>query len=142
TGRIIGRKQTVGGTGSFTFTGTGGSTLPASLTLSTAAQTTYVSQTFTNVVQGTYSVAETVPTGWDLTSSDCGGTPAAGNPPSFNLAAGGTVTCSFTDTKQATIIVRNHTLGGTCHYSFTVTVGSDLPQSLTPSTTAAPPTQS
>ena len=66
--------------------GTGGSNLPASITLLTASQSTYVSQTFTNVLPGTYQVGETVPSGWDLTATDCGGTPAASNPAAFTLA--------------------------------------------------------
>src|SRR5205823_1543526 len=96
-GTIIVQKQTIGGTGQFTFTGTGGNGLPASITLSTAAQSTYVSQTFTNILPGSYSVGENgPPSGWDLTASGC----TSGTPAGFTVAPGGTVTCSFTDTKE------------------------------------------
>jgi plastocyanin len=135
-GTIIVQKQTIGGTGSFVFTGTGGSNLPASITLSTAAQSTYVSQTFTNVLPGTYQVGETVPAGWDLTSADCGGTPAASNPAAFSVAPGASVTCRFTDTKESQIIVRKQTIGGTGQFVFTGTGGSNLPASITLSTAA------
>ena len=45
---------------------------------------------------GTYSVSETVPAGWDLTSATCSD---GSNPASINLAAGETVTCTFTNTQ-------------------------------------------
>src|SRR5205823_827276 len=126
-GTIIVRKQTIGGTGSFTFTGTGGSNLPASVTLSTAAQSTYVSQTFTNVLPGSYSVTEDgPPSGWDLTVSSC----TSGAPAGFTLPAGGSVTCSFTDTLRGTIIVRKQTVGGTGQFTFTgtaLTIHAALP---------------
>jgi hypothetical protein len=54
------------------------------------------------LVPGTYSVAETVPTGWDLTSAVCSdGSPIT----AIDLAAGETVTCTFTNTKRGQIIV-------------------------------------
>jgi hypothetical protein len=55
-----------------------------------------------DLAAGTYSVAETVPAGWDLTSATCsdGSLPSA-----IGLAAGETVTCTFTNQKDAVIIV-------------------------------------
>ncbi|HSV92390.1 MAG TPA: hypothetical protein VLH81_04915, partial [Desulfobacterales bacterium] len=54
------------------------------------------------LVPGTYSVAETVPAGWDLTSATCSdGSPVG----AIALGAGETVTCTFTNTKRAKIIV-------------------------------------
>ena len=58
------------------------------------------------IVPGTYSVAETVPAGWDLTSATCSDGSA---PASIDLAAGETVTCTFTNTKRGTIIVEKQT---------------------------------
>ncbi len=55
---------------------------------------------------GTYSVTETVPAGWDLTSADCTGTNEAD---AITLAAGETVTCTFTNTQQGRIIVEKQT---------------------------------
>ena len=52
------------------------------------------SETFTNVVPGTYAVSETVLPGWDLTSATCddGSAPSA-----IVVSAGETVTCTFTN---------------------------------------------
>src|SRR5207248_2814275 len=135
-GTIIVRKQTIGGTGQFVFAGTGGSNLPASITLSTAAQSTYVSQTFTNMLPGTYQVGETIPAGWDLTAADCGGTLAASNPAAFSFPSLHDALPIFTDTKEGTIIVRKQTIGGTGQFTFTGTGGNGLPASITLSTAA------
>ncbi|HEY9503324.1 MAG TPA: hypothetical protein VIR01_16940, partial [Pyrinomonadaceae bacterium] len=59
---------------------------------------------------GTYSVSETVPTGWDLTSSPCvsskGDNETIG---SISLQAGETVTCTFNNQKDANIVVIKQT---------------------------------
>src|SRR5574341_1321338 len=55
---------------------------------------------------GTYSVAETPEAGWDLTSATCDD---GSNPSSIGLAAGETVTCTFTNQKDANIIVKKVT---------------------------------
>jgi hypothetical protein len=53
-----------------------------------------------------YSVSETVPTGWDQTGATCDN----GNSPSnITLAAGATVTCTFTNTQRGHIIVQKVT---------------------------------
>ena len=58
------------------------------------------------LVPGTYSVSETVPTGWDLTDASC----SDGSAPSkIELAAGETVTCTFTNVQRAKIIVKKVT---------------------------------
>ncbi|GGC02112.1 hypothetical protein GCM10011352_30390 [Marinobacterium zhoushanense] len=54
------------------------------------------------LMPGTYSVAETVPEGWDLTSATCDD---GSSPASIGLAAGEVVTCTFTNTKRGKIIV-------------------------------------
>src|ERR671923_97112 len=86
---------------SFPFTAGGGLT-PTSFSLTNGQQ-----QTFSNVTPGSgYSVAESVPSGWDLTSSTCDN----GNSPSnITVNAGQTVTCTFTDRKKGTIIVKKVT---------------------------------
>ena len=56
---------------------------------------------------GTYSVSETVPQGWDLTSAVCDDD---SSPSSIGLAAGETVTCVFTNVKDAKIVVQKQTL--------------------------------
>jgi hypothetical protein len=59
---------------------------------------------------GTYSVAETVPAGWELKSTSCvsskGDTETAAN---ISLQAGETVTCTFTNEQDANIIVKKET---------------------------------
>src|ERR671937_625906 len=86
---------------SFSFTA-GGGLSPTSFSLTNGQQ-----QTFSNVTPGNgYSVAETVPSGWDLTSSTCDdGSPVT----NIDVAAGETVTCTFTDRKRGTILVKKVT---------------------------------
>jgi hypothetical protein len=70
------------------------------------------------LLPGTYSVSETVPPDWDLTSATCDdGSPVN----SIDLGAGETVKCTFTDTlKRGTIIVEKQTVGGdSTKFSFT-----------------------
>jgi uncharacterized repeat protein (TIGR01451 family) len=55
------------------------------------------------VKPGTYAAAETsVPAGWDLTSATCSD---GSSPGSISLDGGETVTCTFTNTKRATLVV-------------------------------------
>jgi hypothetical protein len=54
--------------------------------------------TFPDVVPGgDYSLDETVPSGWDLTSSSCDD---GGSPSNIDVAPGETVTCTFTNQKR------------------------------------------
>src|ERR671924_1710059 len=90
---------------SFSFTAGGGpgpALSPSSFSLKNGQQ-----QTFSNVTPGSgYSVAETVPSGWDLTSQTC----SDGSPVSnINVSPGETVTCTFTDRKRGSIIVKKVT---------------------------------
>ena len=58
------------------------------------------------LVPGNYSVAETVPTGWDLTSATCsdGSDPAA-----IALGAGENVTCTFNNEARGNIVIVKQT---------------------------------
>ncbi|NUU21107.1 MAG: prealbumin-like fold domain-containing protein [Streptomycetaceae bacterium] len=60
-------------------------------------------KTFTNVVPGSnYSVAESVPAGWDLTSATCdNGSPVT----AITVAAGQTTTCTFNDRQRGSITI-------------------------------------
>jgi len=49
---------------------------------------------------GTYSVAETVPAGWDLTSATCDD---GSDPSAIDLSAGETVTCTFLNTAEGRV---------------------------------------
>lgn len=98
TGTITVVKNTIGGDGTFAFTTTGNGLSNFSLTTTSNIAT----KTFSNVTSGTYSVTETVPSGWSM-SSNCTGT--TGSAASFTLTPGGAVTCTFTNTKLPTLTV-------------------------------------
>src|SRR5207248_2429609 len=68
---------------------------------------------------GSYSVEISAVTGRDLTSSNCD----SGTPGSITLAAGQTVTCTFTNTQRAHIIVKKVTYpsGSSQSFDFTTT---------------------
>ncbi len=106
-------KNTVGGDGTFNFTGNTGVTQ-----LITSGGTN--SQTVNNLVPGSgYNISETVPTGWDLNSFTCdNGTIAA-----ITVAAGQTTTCTATNTKRGHLIVDKVTnpSGDTQSFAFTTT---------------------
>jgi hypothetical protein len=90
---------------SFAFTAGGGLT-PTSFSLKNGEQ-----QTFDNLApqSGGYSIAETTPTGWTVTSS-CDNGSAVTN---ITIGSAETVTCTFTNTKQqqqGTLIVKKVTV--------------------------------
>lgn len=88
---------------SFTFMSTGTGYVGFSLTDSTTPNDQ-------ELVSGNYSVSETVPTEWNLTSTTCvssiGDIETAGN---LELDPGETINCTFTNTKQGKIIVEKET---------------------------------
>ena len=96
---------------SFNFDAGGGSYADFSLTDAAAPNDQ-------ELVPGNYSVSETVPAGWDLTSATCSD---GSNPNSISLQAGETVTCTFTNTKRGTIIVEKQTNPDAASGSFTFT---------------------
>jgi uncharacterized repeat protein (TIGR01451 family) len=75
------------------------------------------------VKPGTYSAAETVPAGWSKTGATCSD---GSDPGSVDLAAGETVTCTFTNTKQGQVIVRKMMVGGTGTFDFTGTPAGSI----------------
>ncbi|HWL32596.1 MAG TPA: Calx-beta domain-containing protein [Gaiellaceae bacterium] len=72
-----------------------------------------------------YSITETVPEGWEQTGASCDDGSPVGN---IDLAAGETVTCTFTNTKTGSIVVRKLTLPSpdTSDTSFTISAGGGL----------------
>jgi len=132
-------KQSVGGTGSFNFSGSNGigavalntgSGNPASssvLTLTTAATAT--------------TITETIPSGWTLASATCtgmagGGTATlAGNVLTLNAAATAAtanIVCTFTNNKIPVVRVQKITTGGAGGpFSFTVTNLASTPAAIT-----------
>ncbi len=92
---------------SFDFSVAGG---PDSIVDNFALSDTAVPHTSANLRPGSYTVTETVPTGWDFTTATCvGGSFGAGqtitNGGTVNLTAGAQVTCTFTNLRRARVIV-------------------------------------
>ena len=132
-GTIIVEKITDDGFGAFDFTS--GTLTPASFTLTTTAAGAggKDSRTFSDLSPGTYDVAETVPTGWNLVSSTCDD--GTSTPASIGLSAGETVTCTFNDARETGAILisktRKHAADGAGDHphpgvTFKVT-GGELP---------------
>ena len=78
-------------------------------------------KTFSDVAVGTYSVTETVPSGWDLTAASCDdGSPVT----TINVSPGETVTCTFTNTQRSSIhITKETTPAGGTGFGFTDNIG-------------------
>ena len=72
---------------------------------------------------GTYNASETVPDGWSLTSATCND---GSQPNAIALGAGETVTCTFTNTKTAKVIVKKVMVGGTETFDFTGTPSGSI----------------
>ena len=102
-------KNTVGGNGTFAFTGNTGVT-SLTTTAGTAQQTVSVNA-------GSYNITETVPTGWDLTSATCDNN---STPASITVTAGQTTTCTFTNTKKGQLTVQKTTFPGGDTTSFAI----------------------
>jgi hypothetical protein len=127
-GTITVHKVTENGDGDFDYTTTGGLT-PATFILSNGE-----TQTYNNVLAGSYSVTESAPpAGWTLKSLTCNptgqGTSVSTNAAtaSITMAGGGTVDCTYTNhTKlspsiSTTLSAETITVGGTVHDSATLT---------------------
>jgi Prealbumin-like fold domain len=121
---LIVKKVALGGNSTFSFSS---STLGVfNLTTSGGAAST----TFNNLNTGTYTVAETVPTGWILSSATCSdGSPIT----NISLSLGETVTCTFTNKKLGTINITKTRVGVVIpppRFSFTGDLGSFSPKRL------------
>ncbi len=125
-GTIIVRKQTVGGSGAFSWTGTNDLTGFTSGTVSPDGNF-HVVHTYSNLPTGTTggsrTITETNPgAAWALTGSVCNslsGLSSITGTTITTLAPGDTVTCDFTNTKQANLIVTKTTVGGAGAFSYT-----------------------
>ena len=141
-GTIIVEKITDDGTGSFDFTS---GTLPQTsftLTTTAAGDAGKDSETFSNLVPGTFDVSETVPAGWNLVSETCDD---GSDPQAIGLSASETVTCTFHDAREKGAIeitkTRKHAADGPGDHphagvTFTVT-GGELPAAGVTATTNA-----
>ena len=118
-GKVIVKKVMVGGTGTFAFTGTPNGSIAVNNGTITA-----------DVTPGQYVSTETALPGWDLTDVDCDDNDSTGSVANsnatFNVAAGETVTCTFTNTKQGKVIVKKVMVGGTGTFAFTGTPNGSI----------------
>ena len=103
-------KRAVGGDGSFDF---------VSQSLGNFSLTTVngeARRSFGNLAPGTYSIAETVPAGWNLSDATCSD---GSNPASVQLSPGEAVACTFTNLKQNSIVVEQRAQDGDGAFAFT-----------------------
>ena len=115
-------KNTVGGNGSFTFTGSGIQSFTQ--TISTSGGTGSTGPITINA--GQLTITEAAAVGFDLTSISCsGGAPSvnlATRSVALTLAAGNNISCTFTNTRQSgSILVKKVTIGGDGSFSFNIT---------------------
>ena len=134
TSTLVVVKNTIGGDGTFSFSGTG-TGVDSSFNLTTSSGTAQTS--FTDLTPGSgYAVSESSASGWTQTSVTCTG---ENSPSDITIVAGQTVTCTFTNTKYspppppvtpltpkiAIVKVANPTHlgvgGGSVTYTYTVT---------------------
>ena len=108
-GSITVVKRTSGGDGTFQFTGNLGT-----FNLNTTAGS--AQQSFGDLLPDSYSVTESIPAGWDLSSATCDNGDAPGN---INLDAGENVTCTFENTKRGSLTVVKKTVGDDGMFDFT-----------------------
>ena len=94
-GKIKIIKNTVGGDSTFNFTISGPNSSSPSITTVGGNGTTG----FITVDSGSYSISETVPSGWSLTNSSCD----SGTPSSFSVPSNGSVTCTFNNAKKGQV---------------------------------------
>ncbi len=115
-GAIVVEKQTLpdGSTQQFSFTPSYG----AAFQLSDGQQNTSAP-----LAPGSYSVSESVPAGWSLTSATCDD---GSSPSSIALGAGETVKCTFTNSKDGKVIVKKVMVGGTDTFTFTGTPAGSI----------------
>jgi hypothetical protein len=109
-------KNTVGGDGTFSFTGA------QSFSILTTGGAGSDTTAFAAVTPGTYNVTEAVPAGWNLTGLACSNasTVNVGNATAnVSVAANEAVTCTFTDTRQGSITIVKNTVGGNETFAFT-----------------------
>ena len=113
------KKVMVGGTDSFDYTGTPAGTISVNNGTISA-----------NVGPGQYVSTEAAKAGWDLTAVSCddgnSSGSAANRQATFNVEAGETVTCTFTNTKRGQVIVKKVMVGGTDTFNYTGTPSGSI----------------
>jgi len=127
-GTVIIEKTCVGGNDTFGYTGTGAG-IPANFNVTCVSGSG--SQTFANIDAGAKSVTEAAPpAGWVFTSLVCvdpdSGTTVSGQTANIDLDPAETVTCTYTNTKQGTVIIEKTCVGGNDTFGYTGT-GTGIP---------------
>jgi plastocyanin len=135
-GTVVINKSAVGGDDTFSYTASG-SGIPPSFSITTTGGSG--SQTFSNLASGSYTVTEQgPPAGWAFTGLACidpdGGTTVSGQTATIDLDPGETVTCTFTNTRQGTVVINKSAVGGDDTFSYTAS-GSGIPPSFSITTT-------
>ena len=112
------KRVMVGGT-SFTYTGTPSGTISTNNGTITQA-----------VSAGQHQSVEGAAAGWDLTSVVCDDANSTGSTgtrtATFNVEPGENVTCTFTNTRQGTVIVKKVMVGGTDTFTYTGTPAGSI----------------
>lgn len=117
-GSVTVHKKAVGGDDAFPFTATGPG-VPTTFTISTSGNDHTGSQTFTGLAAGTFTVAEQVPSGWDLAPPPIECTVTSGTSTTVTPDGDGGVTialgttgaavdsvaCDFVDVKRGSITI-------------------------------------
>ena len=127
--RLVVQKTANGGPGTFTFSTTGGLS-PSSFSLSPTLALPTQTQTFADLVPGTYTVTEGPSAPFQLTDLTCvaGGTSAPGSTVtagavtrqvSATLVAGADYTCTYTNVRDAQVTVTKTAIGGDATFGFT-----------------------
>jgi hypothetical protein len=126
-GSITINKVAQGGNRTFNFTSTGTGISPTPFSITTVSGNG--SQLFSGLAPGSYTVTETVPVGWNLSTLTCTDptSNSTGNvgtlTATINLAAGESVSCTFTDNLPPTAAVAIPTLNEWGMIIFMVLVG-------------------
>ena len=127
-GNLVIRKITIGGTGTFGFNSPNAaitdqtpsdSATKFELTTTSAGTAASTGTLYHGLLAGTYNISENgPPAGWELTSATCdnGDLPSA-----VTVVAETTVTCTFTNTAKATLVVAKETNPDASAQSFTFT---------------------
>src|SRR5712691_2214198 len=129
-GTIVIKKTAVGGDATFGFTGTGtGITSPFTIVTTGGSGMQTFSGLTPNSAGGSRSGTEDSPpaAGWTFTSLSCSAVGAStfttmGQTATIsNLAPGDTVTCTYVNSKQGTIVIKKTAVGGDATFGFTGT---------------------
>jgi hypothetical protein len=122
-GSIAINKTAVGGDATFGYTGSAALGAPFNIITSGG---TGSHGTTTGLAAGAYTVTEsTVPVGWVRTGLACTDSTAgstftySGAQVDIALAVGGTVTCTYTNVKQASITINKTAVGGNATFGYT-----------------------